>query len=508
MSIQEDNIRVNIDYINELKTQFSNLIFQRIENTCGVFVTNPENKSFANDPRIVTETVAKHIFRQNIWPWTGDSSCKKLHYFTLGEDTKDIYKFDDPDNLQPNENYAVQNVGHATQIIYLPNCTILTDPIFNSMLWVIYDEKTESHPKICNLPKIDVVLISHNHRDHTDEASLRKILLHHNEKGWNAPKAFVPMGDKKLFESFGFEVVIEVEWFTKISLVKENGNTTDLICIPADHRSGRFLSDHHKSLVIGWVISDDEGDIIFKFSGDTRPLTDENQNAVDGVLWNEIANKANNKGKPYKDMFIPDIICFEPSGPNYTRCDMSVTHQSASYSALLKFVEAQNIAHFGNRNVMEVLEKVQTVMMHQNKFELGPDRFNEGLFVVKKLILLLEKDHEELEKELAKEESKLKLNLDKNALKKLTFLSRPLISVLPAHTSLIVHAKNFIIQEIFEITPKLQGLDSAKVNEILIKYLKINKKFLKIGERMSPKQLKTLQFDIELVKKYITKEKF
>lgn len=503
----QDKTDVNIDYIHELKNQFPNLEFTRIDKSCGVYITNPENKSLANDYRIFIETVAKMYFSRTFWPWTRENTRRKLQYFYMGEHKKDIYKFDNPDHLQLNERYAIQNVGHATQIIYLPGCTILTDPIFNHLFWLIYPEKTESHPKINNLPRIDVVLISHNHRDHTDEDSLHKILAYHNEKGWDAPTVLVPMGDKKLFKSFGFEDVEEVEWFTKMSIPKENNGIVNFISVPADHRSGRSASDHHTSLVIGWVISDDEGDVIFKYSGDTRSLSDENQYAVDAVLWYEIKNMARNKNKQDENVFIPDIICFEPSGPNYTRCDMDVTHQSTSYSALLKFVEAKNIASLGNRKAMELLENIQTVMIHHNKFELGPDRFNEGLYVLKKLILYLGLESEELYKELAKEDLKLKFNLDRHALKKLTLLiNRPVFAVLPTQTSMVVHAKNFIIREILEIIPKLHSFDGAQINYILREYLKSNTKFLKIGERMNQEQLKSLKFNVESIKKYNNKK--
>ncbi|MDR2977851.1 MAG: hypothetical protein LBU56_00115 [Rickettsiales bacterium] len=86
------------------------------------------------------------------------------------------------------------------------------------------------------------------------------------------------MGDKKLFKSFGLTQVEEVEWYTKVSVTKNiNGvnKVVNFVSIPADHRSGRSGVDHHKSLVTGWIVNPEQEDVIFKYSGDTRSLSDE-----------------------------------------------------------------------------------------------------------------------------------------------------------------------------------------------------------------------------------------
>ncbi|GFR06206.1 lactamase_B domain-containing protein [Trichonephila clavata] len=285
------------------------------------------------------------------------------------------------------------------------------------------------------------------------------------------------MGDKKLLQSFGFEQVEEVEWFTKISVLKDN-NTVNFISIPADHRSGRYGLDHHRSLVTGWIINPEQGNVIFKYSGDTRSLTDENQIAVDAVLWHEIKNKASKVTNGGVD--IPDIICFEPSGPNYTRCDMDVTHQSTSYSALMQFIEAENLSKLSNKTTEDFIKKIKTIMMHHNKFEFGPDRFNEGLFIFKKLLLYLALNNRDLSEELLRQQEKLNLNLDREQLKKnLPYLSRPLISSLPTQTSLLVHAKDFIINDFLTVSKKVKGLDEEQIKQYFSVYLKRNTIFPK-----------------------------
>ncbi len=389
-------------------------------------------------------------------------------------------------------------------LIQTPGFNILTDPVFHELNKLLYPAKTKSHISIQKLPKIDVIVISHNHRDHMDKGSLQEILRYHQKEGWPEPKVFVPMGDKKSLESFGFSQVTKVEWYTKISVTNEAKKTVNFISIPADHRSGRFGIDHHKSLVIGWIINPQQEDVIFKFSGDTRPLTDKNQKATDAVLWNEVENKKTNSKKSNKDVKLPDIICFEPSGPNYTRCDMDITHQSTSYSALLKFTEAKNLSEFSEKHHSEFLEKMQTVMIHHNKFELGPDRLNEGLFVLKKLLKYLDLNKEELDEELVKQKRKLEQDLDKEKLKEGTsFALRPIIAILCKQTSLLIHAKDFIINEIKKVTEKLESIDKEQVKECIIK----NTIFPKIGERLNDKQVIHSTFNVENVQKYNGKNK-
>jgi L-ascorbate metabolism protein UlaG (beta-lactamase superfamily) len=491
-------INVNHSYIDELKERFSGINFKRLEKINGMYITNPKNRSTLNDSRIFKETQAKRILRSSFSPLVPRTVKNKLSYFSREEDkdVSKIYKFDDFRSLQSEERYAVQNIGHATLVIQIPGFNILTDPVFYDLNNVLYPAKTASHISIQELPKIDVIVISHNHRDHTDQHSLQELLKHHKNKGWPEPKVFVPVGDKRLLESFGFNQVEEVEWYTKVSVTNEAEKTVNFISIPADHRSGRFGIDHHKSLVTAWVISPQQKDVIFKYSGDTRPLTDEAQQATDAVLWNEIKCKNQN-------MEIPDIICFEPSGPNYTRCDMDITHQSSSYSALLKFIEAENLAKFSKKSPKEFIQKIHTIMIHHNKFELGPDRFNEGLFVFKKLLKYLNLSQRDLDEELVRQKEKLAKDLDKVKLKANTpITSRPIIATLPGQTSLLVHAKDFIIEEIKSVTTKLQDANKTDKKEYLTEYLKNNTIFPKTGERLNDEQVKSSIFNIDSVQKY------
>lgn len=490
------------DYLVELEKKFIDTKFERIVKIDGKYVTNPKNLNTGNDIGIFIETQVKRTLRGRLSPFVRQAVKTKLGYFYQNEDQDEtkIYQRDLAQDLQSQENYSIQNIGHATQLIQLRKCNILTDPVHNDLSGLFYPEKTASHPSIENLPEIDVILISHNHRDHVDSTTLKKLAEHHKRKQFaHQPKLYIPLGDRAYFEQFDFNEIVEVDWYRKVPFVTMNNESVNFICIPSDHRSGRNLIDHHKSLVIGWIINPENENVIIKYSGDTRQLTEKNQQAIDAILWNEINHKRINEAKTNENIEIPDIICLEPSGPNYTRFNMDLTHQSTSYSALLKFKEAKNLANLSGKRIDEFLAKIKTVMMHHNKFELGPDRFNEGLFVIKKLLNYLNLNEDELNQEWMKQKMKLKLELDRKKLKESTpFTSRVIISTLPQHTSLLVRSKDFIIEEIKHITEKLDGIDKEQIKNYIIQ----NTIFPKIGQRLNDVQLKNSQFHPENVQKY------
>lgn len=223
---------VNDDYISELREKFGDVQFERIAKSDGMYITNPINRSTNNDMRIYAETQIKRTLRSWASPFVSREVKSKLAYFSQQEDTdeKQIYQYDVARDLQNGDQWTIQNIGHATQLIQFPGCTILTDPVFNNLSKLFYPEKTKSHPSIENLPKIDVIIISHNHRDHVDDESLQNLVMHHQNHGYSQPKLLVPLGDKTLFEPIGFDEVVEVDWFTKISIGNaSNGSLVNFV---------------------------------------------------------------------------------------------------------------------------------------------------------------------------------------------------------------------------------------------------------------------------------------
>ena len=163
-------------------------------------------------------------------------------------------------SLKDREHYALW-IGHSTFLINNGDLTILTDPIFSERASPLNfaGPKRLIKPviKIKDLPKVDVITISHNHYDHLDVNSLRKI-----QKKFPNVKILVPEGDLKLLRNYNLNNGFEFLWWEEITL-----NNTKFIFTPAQHWSARGLRDRNKSLWGSWFIKTEEKNIFH--AGDT-----------------------------------------------------------------------------------------------------------------------------------------------------------------------------------------------------------------------------------------------
>lgn len=158
-------------------------------------------------------------------------------------------------------NPSVTWIGHSTFLIKMQGLTIITDPIFGELSF-IFKRMAKSPLSLDQLPLIDIVLISHNHRDHMDTDSLMAI-----KKRNPHVKVFVPQGDKAWFDRRGFNYVRECIWWEECSVPSFASTPIKLSFLPAYHWSQRGLFDRNKSLWGSWMIESAEGTIYF--AGDT-----------------------------------------------------------------------------------------------------------------------------------------------------------------------------------------------------------------------------------------------
>ena len=163
-------------------------------------------------------------------------------------------------NLSEDDNYAVW-IGHSTFLIKKNGVTILTDPIFSERASPFKNigPKRLIPPAIPldAIPHIDIVSVSHNHYDHLDIHSLKKISKKHPEAIF-----LVPAGDEKLLKRKKIKNVYDFYWWESI---EHKGFV--ITFTPVQHWSKRSLFDRNKSLWGGWFF--DHKDYSLYHAGDT-----------------------------------------------------------------------------------------------------------------------------------------------------------------------------------------------------------------------------------------------
>lgn len=148
---------------------------------------------------------------------------------------------------------ALTWVGHATYLVQLGGRSLLTDPILSSRIAVVPRNGPPGLRRE-DLPKIDVVVVTHNHRDHMDAPTLAAL--------GPEPVYVVPEGLAPWFQRAGLVRVVEMKWWETRQI--EGFAVT---FVPSQHWSRRGLLDQNASLWGGYVI-EREGIRVYH-SGDT-----------------------------------------------------------------------------------------------------------------------------------------------------------------------------------------------------------------------------------------------
>ena len=197
---------------------------------------------------------------------------------------KDSFKamwilFKSNSKAEPNKNIAVQKIdsitianynsktrfiwfGHSTFLLQIKGKNLLIDPMFGNVPAPnpLLGNKRFSNKlpiEIEKLPSIDAVLITHDHYDHLDYESIQKLKDKVNI-------FYTPLGIGIHLLKWGVEKerIIELDWWQEIKY-----DELTIRCTPAQHFSGRGISDREKTLWCSWIIQSDDENLFF--SGDS-----------------------------------------------------------------------------------------------------------------------------------------------------------------------------------------------------------------------------------------------
>jgi L-ascorbate metabolism protein UlaG (beta-lactamase superfamily) len=150
-------------------------------------------------------------------------------------------------------------IGHATLLIQLDGVNVLTDPTWSERASPVSfaGPRRFSAPGLSfeGLPPVHLVLISHDHYDHLDVATVQRLARQHH------PRFLVPLGLRAWFADLGIEDVEELDWWDSRTF-----RGLAVTCVPAQHFSGRSLWDRNRRLWSGWALA---GSRRLFFAGDT-----------------------------------------------------------------------------------------------------------------------------------------------------------------------------------------------------------------------------------------------
>jgi len=152
-------------------------------------------------------------------------------------------------------------VNHATVLVRHDGVRYLTDPAFSNRAGpggVVGARRLVPPPLgIAGLPRLDFVLVSHNHYDHLDLPALRE--LHRRQPH---VRFLVPLGNAALLREEGIERVSEHDWGERVRI-----GAVEVHCLPAQHWSQRGLFDEKRALWSSWAVVGPERRVYF--AGDT-----------------------------------------------------------------------------------------------------------------------------------------------------------------------------------------------------------------------------------------------
>lgn len=173
-----------------------------------------------------------------------------------------IETFDKSAFLAPDETVKYIWYGHGVYLLRIAGKTILIDPMLGPDAAPIAPTKSKRFSEntlnlIDDFPQIDLMLLTHDHYDHLDYASIKKLL----------PKVknyYVALGCGRHLEAWGAakQTITEFDWWDTYTF-----DGLEITFTPSRHFSGRGLRDRAKSLWGGWVIKSAETSIFHTGDG-------------------------------------------------------------------------------------------------------------------------------------------------------------------------------------------------------------------------------------------------
>lgn len=195
----------------------------------------------------------------------------------------------DPAAEPPAGGLSLTFIGHSSFHLRAGGHSVLIDPVFSArcspVSWAGPKRVRAPGRALDALPAVDLVLVTHNHYDHMDLPSLRRIVRRDD------PLFITPLGNARHLRKAGARRIVELDWWQ--AHVLPDG--TRITATPARHFSARTLRDRRRSLWAGFML--ELGSLRVFHAGDSG----------DGPHWREIGQRL---GPP--DLAMLPIGAYQP----------------------------------------------------------------------------------------------------------------------------------------------------------------------------------------------------
>ncbi|HPM78686.1 MAG TPA: MBL fold metallo-hydrolase [bacterium] len=152
-------------------------------------------------------------------------------------------------------------VNHSTVLVQMDGLNVLTDPVWSlrasPVSWAGPQRVHAPGLRFADLPPIDVVLLSHNHYDHMDLATLRRLTREHR------PVFVTGLGNAEFLRKKSIAPARDLDWWQSTTV----NESLQITFVPAQHFSGRSMFDRNRTLWGGFVLHGAHGNVYF--AGDT-----------------------------------------------------------------------------------------------------------------------------------------------------------------------------------------------------------------------------------------------